>query len=68
MAKKIRMPLGTRIRSGLKELARGKKGLKPRPRKRREKAAAATFRMLTGLRYRGGALLKGRTGDVGQAG
>jgi hypothetical protein len=36
MAKKIRMPLGTRVRSGLKEPARGKKGLEPRPRKRRK--------------------------------
>src|SRR3954453_16986600 len=29
MAKEVRMPRGTRVRSGLKEPARGKKGLEP---------------------------------------
>ncbi len=44
MAKKVRMPRGTRVRSGLKEPARGKKGLKRRPVKR--KSSAAAFGML----------------------
>ena len=44
MAKKVRMPRGTRVRSGLKEPARGKKGLNPRPAKL--KSSAAAFGML----------------------
>jgi hypothetical protein len=45
MVTKIRMPLGTRMRSGLKEPARGKKGLEPRPlapavKKRQESSSA----------------------------
>ena len=50
MAKKIRMPLGTRVRSGLKEPARGKKGLEPRPRKRRKKSRGGGTPNVTRLR------------------
>jgi hypothetical protein len=43
--KTARMPRGSRVRSGLKEPARGKRGLKP-PRRKTKDAAAASFRML----------------------
>ena len=50
MAKKIRMPFGSRVRSGLNEPARGKKGLEPRPRKRRKKSRGGGTPNVTRLR------------------
>ena len=37
MKKKARMPRGSRVRSGLNEPAQGKKGLTPKPRRKKRR-------------------------------